>query len=52
MGTEYYSHIQTRNLANAIREVRGFKELIELNATITGKNRAMTVYFEVYWRAG
>ncbi len=54
MGTEYYPYIADKDLgvlkstiANAIREVKGVKELIEFNATITGANRTMTVDFEV-----
>jgi len=54
IGTEYYPYIADKDLgilkatiANAIREVKGVKELIDFNANVDDKTRTMSVTFEV-----
>lgn len=54
MGTEYYPYIADKDLsilkltiADAIRNVKGVKELIDFSSDVDGKTRTMNISFEV-----
>ena len=54
MGTEYYPYIADKDLnilkttiSNAIRDVKGVKELIDFNAEVNIKTRVMSINFEI-----